>query len=89
MAKQSKLSEMSTGELKNRLSAVRKVQITIGVIFLVIILAWVVLGYWKTNVPVFIATLCVAVGSLTSMVASTASLGAELKKRESEAERSS
>lgn len=89
MANKSKLSEMTMDELRSKLNAARKIQITIGVIFLVIILAWVVLGYWKTNTPVFITTLCVAAGSLSSMVASTAGLGAELKKRESQAERSS
>ncbi|MCL4844148.1 MAG: hypothetical protein KJZ79_20010 [Bryobacteraceae bacterium] len=87
MAKESKLSEMSVEDLKNKLNTVRKMQMTVGGIFVVIILAWLVLGYWKTNVPVFISTLCVAVGSLTAMTASSAGLRSELKKRESKAER--
>lgn len=87
MAKESRLSEMSVEQLKNKLNTVRKVQMTVGGIFVVIILAWLVLGYWKTNVPVFISTLCVAVGSLTAMTASAAGLSAELKRRQSKAER--
>ena len=82
MAKKSNLSEMSTADLKSKLSSIRKIQLTVAIIFGVIILAWIVLGYWKTNVPVFISTVAVSITSVAAMTVSSSALAAELKKRE-------
>jgi ABC-type transport system involved in cytochrome c biogenesis permease component len=87
MASKSNLSQMSVEDLNAKLRTVRTLQRTVGAIFFLIVLAWVMLGYWKTNTPVFISTLCVAVASLTAVTASSSGLRAELRKREIEASR--
>lgn len=80
MAKQP-LTEKSTEQLQSALSAAKKVHLTTATIFAVIILAWVVGGYWRKNIPVFIATIAMALAIYAAQVASRGSLVAELKKR--------
>lgn len=56
----SDLSNLTTDELLQRLKSMRNVQLIVSLIFAVILAAWVILGYWKTNTPVFIITMVMA-----------------------------
>ncbi len=56
----SDLSNLTTDELLQRLKSMRNVQLIVSLIFAVILAAWVILGYWKTNMPVFIITMVMA-----------------------------
>ena len=76
-----KHSDLSIEELKGKLKKVRTIQMTTGSIFLVIILAWLVLGYWKTNLPVFISTVAMGIVCVAAASASLTALNAELAKR--------
>jgi hypothetical protein len=51
------------------------------VIFTLIVAAWVLLGYWKTNVPVFISTLALGVSSTAATSIAPSAARAELKRR--------
>ncbi len=80
MAKR-KWNELSTEILQGKLRSARTIQATVVSIFLVIILAWIVLGYWKTNLPVFISTIAMGVAAPLSITAVTFGIANELKKR--------
>lgn len=71
--------------LASKLRTLKTIQATILVVFAVILLTWVVLGYWRSNVPLFVSTVGAAVSISAAIVASRRSLRAELKKREEEA----
>lgn len=75
------LTQLTTEVLQGKLRAAQTVQRTLFAIFGVIVLAWLVLGYWRTNVAVFISTLVVAVGAGVAQSASTAGIRAELARR--------
>jgi hypothetical protein len=77
----SKHSNLSIEELRSLLKSARAIQITTGSIFAVIILTWVVLGYWRTNVPVFISTVAMGLFLVAATNSSTLALNAELAKR--------
>ena len=81
----SKLSKLTLEELQGKLKVVNSLQITTLGIFAFIILAWIVLGYWKENVPVFISTIAVAVAASSGLIASRSSLNAEIAKRKNSA----
>ena len=68
-------------ELHAKLKTFKTLQATTTGIFLVIILAWIVLGFWKTNLPVFIITVVCAVGLSASQFASASGIRAEINKR--------
>lgn len=76
------LSEYSTEELHAKLRTVRSIRTTSLVIFGLIIIAWVVLGYWKSNTPVFISTVALAVTILAATSVAPNLVSAELKKRD-------
>ena len=78
------LSTLSDDELQGKLKTSNSIAVTTTSILVVIILAWVVLGYWKTNVPVFISTICVAVVSSSSQFAIRQGLRAEINRRRAE-----
>lgn len=78
----SKFSEMTTEELNQKLKVANTMRLTVVSIFVVIILAWIVLGYWKTNVPVFVSTIAIAMTSVATTSIYPASIKAELAKRE-------
>lgn len=61
MAKQD-LSTLSVEELESALKGKQTLLRTVMAIFGVIIAAWIVLGYWRENTPVFISTVAVSVG---------------------------
>ena len=77
-------SNATIEELEAKLKAAKKNQLIVMVIFGLIILAWIVLGYWRDNTPVFITTiaLAVAIGFATS--AGPRKLSADIEKLKSE-----
>lgn len=80
MAKPS-LSERSTEDLQTMLRAAGTLRRTVAIIFGVIILAWIVGGYWKQNVPVFISTIAMGVAVTAAQFASVSSIRTELERR--------
>lgn len=82
MAEQSK-EPMTVEQLRAKIGAIKKVQAAIMVIFAIIILAWIVLGYWKDSLPVFISTVVMAAATSVMFMATRNTLVAELKARES------
>lgn len=82
MTKQAKISDLSTAELQSKFKAARSIQRTVLGIFVVIVLAWILLGYWRSNLPVFISTLVVAIGAMVSVSIAPRSLADELRKRQ-------
>ncbi len=64
-----------------REGAFKTLQITIVAVFAVIIATWLVLGLWRTNLPVFISTVALAVGTSASQLAVRGGLIKELEKR--------
>ena len=75
-------ADLPTEELRSKVKAITTIQNTVVVIFAVIILAWLVLGYWRTNLPVFISTVAMAVAISATQIATRSGLVAELRKRE-------
>lgn len=82
MADRHRHSDMTTEELKARLRTVRRVHGVTVAIFAVIILAWIVMGFWSRNLPVFITTVAMALTISTIMIPTRQRLSAELKRRE-------
>jgi uncharacterized membrane protein len=80
MARKS-LSEMTTEELASKVRALKSIQTTIFAVFAVIIGTWLVLGLWRTNLPVFISTVVLAVGTSASQIAVRGGLMKELERR--------
>jgi hypothetical protein len=56
----------------------------VAAIFGVIILVWVVGGYWRQSLPIFLSTIVLAIGSTAAVGASQGWLSAELLRRERE-----
>lgn len=81
MAKRT-LAEQSTDELESTLRSVKSLQRTVLGIFVVIIVAWIALGFWRQNTPVFISTIAVALAAIASTLASRRGVEAELEKRQ-------
>jgi hypothetical protein len=82
MAKEKSLANLSTEELSQKLNAVRKIHLTVVVLFVVIVIAWLATGYWRANVPVFASTIAMGLAASGAMIASRGGLVAELKRRE-------
>ncbi len=78
-------SQLSIQALQQRLRAVQAIQRTVLAIFALIILAWIVLGYWRDNLPVFITTVTMAVATGAATSIGPRSLRAQIKKRQSAA----
>lgn len=77
------LESMTVEALESKLKgAVLLRRIVIG-IFALILGAWIVLGYWRSNTPVFITTIVLAVGVTYGASASAASVERELRRRRS------
>ncbi len=75
------IDEMTDDELKQKLKAARSLQLVVGGIFGVIIAAWVILGYWRSNVPVFISTIAMGLTSIAITNISPQKIATELKRR--------
>jgi hypothetical protein len=76
----------STDELRRLVRARNVIALVIAGIFGVIILAWVVLGYWRDNLPVFLSTLVLALSTQVMMRATSGGLVKELARREAAGE---
>lgn len=75
----SETSEPTLESLEKKLKTAQSARLIVGIIFALIIIAWVILGYWKTNVPVFISTLALA---FTSILATSGGISSLSKKIE-------
>ena len=80
MAKQD-LSTLSVEELESALKGKQTLLRTVVAIFGVIIAAWIVLGYWRENTPVFISTVVVGVGVTAAQWGASRGLRDELQRR--------
>ena len=74
-------SNLSDQALEEKLNAGKRTQMIVGVIFSLIILAWLFLGYWRDNTPVFIITVVLAVGIFYITGNGPKQISAELEKR--------
>lgn len=72
---------LTTAQLEAKLESAVTLQRTVLIIFGVIVLAWIVLGYWRTNTLVFIVTLATSVAVSASTVASRRGLRREIARR--------
>jgi len=73
--------ELSDEQLQAKLKAAKAVQLTVAIIFGIIVLAWIVGGYWQKNVPMFISTLAMAISITTLVSLVPRKLANELKQR--------
>ena len=74
-------SELTDEQLAAKLKSARAANITVMAIFLLIIVAWIVLGYWKTKVPVFISTMTLGFMSFIITSAAPRKIRAEIARR--------
>lgn len=75
------VTERTTESLQSNLRSLNAIHMTTTLIFCAIILAWVFLGYWRSNLPLFLSTLAIAVGTVTAQFASANGIRAELARR--------
>lgn len=75
------LSKLSVPQLRARLAAARSVQRTALGVYALILVAWVLSGSWRANLPVF--GVAVVLGGAVAVVVSTApaKIRAELERR--------
>ena len=76
-------SKMSDQELEDKLKSLKQIQRIVGIIFALIILAWFILGYWRTNTPVFISTVVLALFIYIFSGRGAGQISAELDRRQS------
>jgi O-antigen ligase len=76
------LATLSTDALQQKLKTSITMQRTVMIIFGLIILGWVIPGFWRKNTPVFISTVAMAVALTTMMSATTRRLRDELRRRD-------
>lgn len=67
-------NEPTTDQIEAKLKKFKVVQWTTMMIFAVIILIWIFLGYWRSNLPVFISTVAMAIAISASLYASQSGL---------------
>lgn len=75
------LATLSVEELRTRLAKAKTLQRTVWIIFGLIILAWIVLGFWRENTPVFIINVVLGVAVSAITTAPRRALEQELAKR--------
>ena len=75
------LEQCTTDELEARCRSMRGVQYAISGIFALIILAWLVLGEWSENLPMFISTVMMGVALSIIMALTRRPLVAEIRRR--------
>ena len=78
------MSELTTAELTNKLKTISALSNTTFIIFAVIVAAWVGLGYWRTNLPVFISTLSLAIVFIGSQFAIRKGISSEIQRRQAD-----
>ena len=81
MPNERSLADLTDAALEARIAAARKVHAVIVAIFAIIVLAWIVPGYWRENMLLFVSTVAMAVAITVAMHASTAGLRAERRRR--------
>lgn len=75
------LSTASDAELDAKLKSSKSIQLTTMIVFAVILGAWLVLGYWREQLPVFISTVAIAVALTAIQSGSRTAIEQELRKR--------
>ncbi|MCC7001080.1 MAG: hypothetical protein IT357_02900 [Gemmatimonadaceae bacterium] len=75
------LSAQSTADLESALRKLTALTRTVSIIFGVIVLVWVLGGYWRQNVPVFISTVALSVAITAMQYTSMSAVRAELARR--------
>lgn len=82
MTKVNTYAAATTEELKAKLKGIKRIHGAIVAVFVVILAAWLLFGYWRENLPIFISNVTMATAITAALVASRAGLVAELKRRE-------
>ncbi|HMO16256.1 MAG TPA: hypothetical protein PKD64_18685 [Pirellulaceae bacterium] len=77
-----KLEDLSIEELNQKLKATKTIRLTVAMIFGVVILASVVLGYWHSNMPVFISTIVLGLSSVVVTSVAPLNIASEIKRRQ-------
>ncbi|MEM8862122.1 MAG: hypothetical protein AAGD96_27695 [Chloroflexota bacterium] len=77
-------SNSTIEELETKLKAAKRTQLTVMIIFGLIILAWIVLGYWRDNTPVFITTIALAIAISFATSTAPRKLTADIDKLKAE-----
>lgn len=70
-------------KLKTNLKSIDAIYMVIVGIFAVIIVAWIVLGIWRSNVMLFTSTIAMAVTVSASLFAARNAIRQKMKKHES------
>ncbi len=76
------LSEMDQKELEQKHTSAQNTQRVVAIIFGLIVLAWIILGFWRENVPVFITTLSMATILIVTTRNNTKQLAEEIENRQ-------
>jgi MFS-type transporter involved in bile tolerance (Atg22 family) len=79
------LSAISDTQLEGKLKASKNVQLVTLIVFAVIIGAWLVLGYWREQLPVFISTVVIAVALTAVQSVGRTAIEQELRRRRGQA----
>lgn len=77
------LATMTVEALETKLTGAITLRRTVIGIFGLILGAWIVLGYWRSNPAVFITSIVLAVGATAATSASAARIDRELRRRRS------
>ena len=76
-----KLETLNEEELVQQRNTTRMIPITVAVIVGLITLAWIVLGYWRTNIPIFVSTVTLGVILIAATSTIPLRLSHELQRR--------
>jgi hypothetical protein len=79
------LTSLTTDALRAKLKSTQAIQRTVAGIFGVIVLAWIVLGYWRTNIPVFVSTVAMGIAAIGATSMAPRAVQAELARRDAAA----
>lgn len=75
------LSRLSVPQLRARLAAARSVQRTAIGIYALILVAWVLSGSWRANLPVFVVALVMGAGVALVVSLAPGKIRQELERR--------
>ncbi|AMW06177.1 hypothetical protein GEMMAAP_18070 [Gemmatimonas phototrophica] len=79
------LTSLSTHALRAKLKSTQAIQRTVAGIIAAIVLAWIVLGYWRTNTPVFISTMAMGIAAIAATSTAPRAVQAEIARRDAAA----
>lgn len=77
------MSAMSDAELETKLKASTTIQRTTMIIFAIIVGAWLVLGYWRENLMLFLSTVALALAITAVQSVGRTAIDQELRRRRS------